>query len=165
MAAITLSKKAKRLFDRNKLDQVFKDLGEQSGEWYLGRHAENIGGKAPLDKGFARSGERVKDYPEYSEVYKKTRRNKPWLVQSGALLEYVRRSAIVRSWRKGFRIIVPVKPKAKRSAAAYAGIHNNGGPRMPKREYLRWMDTDVNQWRLFATKWLNVHLGHRNFKV
>jgi len=189
-ASIKLSNRAKALFDKGKLDRQFNDLAKQSGEWYLGRHAETKG-NAPLDRGFGKSTLRVKNYPSYNGGYKSIRKKGGWLSQTGALLEYVREKTAVKFWPRGFKLITPVKPSGK-GPAAYAGIHQHGGEiqktkkmtsffwwkfkdtgkdfwkymalakgpfEIPKREYLAWDDSDTKRWRVFATKWLNVHLG------
>ena len=124
---LKLSARMQLLMDQGKLEQKLTELNKQSGEWYLGRAEENRGdGTSPLDRGFGKATTRVKKYPKYNPYYEAIRKPGNWLVQSGALREYVRHQSDVVARRNYFTISVPVKPKSK-GPAAYAGIHQHGG--------------------------------------
>ena len=165
---IKLSPRLMKLMDKGELNDLFTDLNKHSGEWYLGRHQENRGtGKAPLDRGFSKRGGRTKDYPDYNPYYKAIRKPENWLVQSGALREYVRDQSDVIARSSYFTIAVPVKPKSK-GPAAYAGIHQHGGeititPKARKFFWRMFAETGHLMWRMLAKKKEPIKIPKREY--
>jgi len=165
---LKLSPKIKLLMDTGKLDGLFTDFNKESGEWYLGRHESNIGDSdAPLDRGFGKATTRVKKYPKYNPYYKAIRKPEGWLTQSGALKEYVRKSAEVIARPRWFKIVVPVKPKSE-GPAAYAGIHQHGG-QIEITDKMRWFfrgmfkETGQQLWLVLVKKKTPIKIPKREY--